>query len=396
MLIADDEPQVREALGELVRGDPSLELVGKVGDASRAVDLAGAIQPDVVIVDVRMPEGGGPRAAREIRAVCPSTRVVALSAHQDRTTVLDMLRAGARGFVVQGASSGQILETIHRAARGLPTLSDEITADVIDELSGHLEREQRRLEDTRVLTDRMWHVLNGRGLRTAYQPIVRLADRRVSGFEALARFAMPPVRGPDVWFAEAAEIGFTEELELAALRNALGGLDRIPEDAYLSVNLSPATAVAQGFVDLMANVPGERIVVEITEHAAVEDYDALTEALRPLRAFGVRLAIDDVGAGFASLRHILRLRPDLLKLDMSLTRDIDTDVIRRALSRALISFASEIGAGIVAEGIETGAELEALRGLGVTYGQGYHLGRPGSLSALRRRSRAGGRRAAAS
>src|SRR5207247_2304621 len=177
-----------------------------------------------------------------------------------------------------------------------------------------LDREHRTLETDRALTDRMWQVLKGRGLTIVYQPILRLADRRVSGFEALSRFAAVPLRGPDAWFAEAAEVGVLEELELTAIRAALPGLDAVPRDAYLSINLSPATAVTPGLVDLMATVPGERVVLEITEHAAVEDYDALSEALRPLRAFGVRLAIDDVGAGFSSMRHILRLQPDLLKL----------------------------------------------------------------------------------
>jgi EAL domain-containing protein (putative c-di-GMP-specific phosphodiesterase class I) len=221
-------------------------------------------------------------------------------------------------------------------------------------------------------------VLDSKGLAMAFQPIVDLIDGSVVGYEALARFALGPERPPDAWFAEAEAVGLGRELEAAALRSALAHLDRLPAETYLSLNASPLTAVSPFLKRLLADV-GERIVVEITEHAPVADYDALREALGELRAQGVRVAIDDAGAGFASLTHILRLMPDLIKLDMVLTRGIDTDDTRRQLASALSSFASGIGAAIVAEGIETKAELDALRELGVPYGQGFLLARPTSL-----------------
>ncbi len=123
-----------------------------------------------------------------------------------------------------------------------------------------------------------------------------------------------------------------------------------------------------------------RLVLEITEHEAVEDYPSLVDALAPLRANGARVAIDDAGAGFASLRHTLRIAPDIVKLDMSLTRGIDADRGKRALAAALVSFAMEMDFALVAEGIETADELEALRQLGVGFGQGYFLAVPGPLA----------------
>ena len=120
-------------------------------------------------------------------------------------------------------------------------------------------------------------------------------------------------------------------------------------------------------------------MLELTEHAGIADYNELAEALAPLRESGVRLSVDDAGAGFASLRHILNLRPDIIKLDIGLIRGIDADPARRALASALVGFAAEIGAVIVAEGIETPDELATLCALRVTYGQGYHLARPGGL-----------------
>jgi EAL domain-containing protein (putative c-di-GMP-specific phosphodiesterase class I) len=146
------------------------------------------------------------------------------------------------------------------------------------------------------------------------------------------------------------------------------------------VNVSPSVAETPAFLEAVAhNFDPARLVIEITEHAPVDDYRQLAGALRPLRNAGARLAIDDAGAGFASLRHVLRLSPDFIKLDLSLVHHIDADPVRRALATSLITFAGEVGATIVAEGIETRFELETLVALGVRYGQGFHLGRPGAL-----------------
>ena len=123
----------------------------------------------------------------------------------------------------------------------------------------------------------------------------------------------------------------------------------------------------------------KNLVIEVTEHAQVDDYPAFAQALSPLRALGVRLAIDDAGAGFASLRHILLLQPSLIKLDLSLVRGLDSSVPQQALALALTTFAHSINAQVVAEGIETEAELQALLSLGVDCGQGYLLGRPSFL-----------------
>jgi EAL domain-containing protein (putative c-di-GMP-specific phosphodiesterase class I) len=119
----------------------------------------------------------------------------------------------------------------------------------------------------------------------------------------------------------------------------------------------------------------EGLIVEITEHAIVDNYDELQAALRPLRDRGLRLAIDDAGAGYSSLRHILNMQPDFIKLDMTLTHNIDLDPARKALARALVGFAQDTGSRIIAEGVERQSELEALRSIGVRKVQGYLLGR---------------------
>jgi len=150
----------------------------------------------------------------------------------------------------------------------------------------------------------------------------------------------------------------------------------------LAVNVSPLLLAAGAVSTLLQSVPPERVVVELTEHIAIQDYCALSQMVEQLRANGARLAVDDTGAGISSLAHILSLRPDIIKLDRFLVSGVDTDPARRALAVALVGFASEIGAGVVAEGIETEGELNTLRALGIVLGQGFFLGRPCPVSTL--------------
>lgn len=182
-----------------------------------------------------------------------------------------------------------------------------------------------------------------------------------------------------MWFAEAAEAGLGATLEMAAIHKALRPLAGIPSDSYVSVNASPANIETGEFARALEGVSPQRVVLEITEHATIADYSVVLSACQELRARGIRLAIDDAGSGYASFRHILSLEPDFIKLDMSLTRDIDTDGRRQALIAAFVAFAEKTGSELIAEGIETTSELEALKALGVRKGQGYLLGRPGPL-----------------
>jgi EAL domain-containing protein (putative c-di-GMP-specific phosphodiesterase class I)/CheY-like chemotaxis protein len=376
VLVADDDAVMRDTLADVVRSDADLELVAAASDAQEAVELTHLHRPDVALLDVMMPGGGGPRAAREIRAASPGTRVVALSAFDERGAVLEMLQAGAAGYLVKGASVEEILEGIRRAARGEAPLSSGVAADVIEELTGRLEQEAGEAERRRLAIERIRGVLEGDRLAVVFQPIFDLADGRIVGVEALARFSAEPHRGPDAWFAEAVSVGLSVDLELKAVITALEHFRSLPEGAYLSLNVSPHTIVSGRLAKVLAGAPLDRIVLEITEHAPVADYNALADVLRPFRTAGGRVAVDDAGAGFASLSHIVRLAPDVIKLDVTLTGGIHADRTRRALAAALISFAREIGAVIVAEGVETQDELDALCGLGVPQGQGHHLARP--------------------
>jgi EAL domain-containing protein (putative c-di-GMP-specific phosphodiesterase class I) len=252
---------------------------------------------------------------------------------------------------------------------------DRISAFVANVLqpSGIEDRQARR---------RIEHVLNRSSVSVVLQPIIDLKTGRLAGCEALARFPGSPHRPPDAWFAEAEGVGLGAELQLLALRTALHNLSDLPAHCYLAVNLSPDVAVRPEARHLLETVDAKRIVVELTEHNQVQDYPALITALEVIRTRGTRLAIDDTGAGFAGFAHILRLAPDLIKLDRMLTTGVDSDPARQALAGALVSFATATRAKVVAEGIETQAELDTLHCLGIHYGQGYLLGRPGSVSDL--------------
>jgi EAL domain-containing protein (putative c-di-GMP-specific phosphodiesterase class I) len=379
VLLADDEPGLRTALTELFSHEDRVELIGTAADAEEAIRLAESDLPDVALIDVRMPEGGGPHATRGISRVSPATRVIALSAYEDRTNVLDMLRAGAVGYMVKGTAADELVHGIERVAQGGTSLSAEVLSGVVAELATQLRREEIEQEADQALRGDIERFVSGHGVWMVFHPIVDLETRDEIGVEALARFGSIPMKPPDQWFAEATALELGLQLQLRTLKEALEALPKIPDGAFLSVNCSHHAAASPEFAERLEGVE-DRIVLEITEHEAIEDYGALAEALAPLRERGLRVAVDDVGAGYASLRHALQLAPDMVKMDSSLTRGIDADAGRRALATALISFAGETSMTIVAEGIETAPELDALRELGVRYGQGFYLARPAPLT----------------
>ncbi|MFI5910282.1 EAL domain-containing protein [Dactylosporangium sp. NPDC051541] len=217
------------------------------------------------------------------------------------------------------------------------------------------------------------------------QPIVDLASGRRIGAEALSRFPRAWASTPDRHFAEAHEIGSGDELEILALRRAAELLEASDDQGYVAMNVSPNTLLTPECLHALARMPLDRIVLELSEHQQVEDYDLLKGALAPLRAGGLRLAVDDVGAGFSSLRHIVLTQPDVLKLDRSIVAGVAADPVLQVLVRALTDLATATGAAVVAEGIETSADATALAGLGVAYGQGFHFGRPDHPARLRDR-----------
>lgn len=238
------------------------------------------------------------------------------------------------------------------------------------QIEGDLDRDRGRAS----IVTRVETAIADSQLGIVLQPVFRLGDGLPVGVEALARFPDAGSRPPSDWFAEAADHGLGEALELAAVRAALLTLPYVPAPHYLAINVSPAVAASPALRALLMAQPAGRILLEITEHEAVADGRVLRRALAPL-AGHVRLAIDDVGAGYAGLRQILELRPDVLKLDIALVRDVDRDPARHALIEAMVRFAAHLGAQIVAEGVEREGERAVLAALGVDYVQGWLFSR---------------------
>jgi EAL domain-containing protein (putative c-di-GMP-specific phosphodiesterase class I) len=218
------------------------------------------------------------------------------------------------------------------------------------------------------------------GPAIAVQPIVDLASGRRVGAEALSRFPAGWGSPPDVVFEEAHRVGLGHRLEVLALERAADLLDRI--DGYIAMNVSPATLLTPECGELLGRLPLQRVLLELSEHDRVEDYGRLEAVLTPLRARGMRLAIDDVGAGFSSLRHIVVTSPDVIKIDRSIVTGLNSDPVLSKLVQSLVEFGHGCRVRVVAEGVETAGEAAALRTLGVDYGQGWHYGRPGPPEAL--------------
>jgi diguanylate cyclase (GGDEF)-like protein len=213
-------------------------------------------------------------------------------------------------------------------------------------------------------------------LTPVFQPIVELATGRVAGYEALTRFTgAEPARAPDLWFAQARRCGMGPALEAKALAVALSVPDR-PAGTFLSLNVSPAALVS---ADVAAVLPHDLsdIVIELTEDEVFSSDISLDATLSQLRDRGARIAVDDAGAGYAGLQQVVRIAPEILKIDRSLITGIDVDASKMALVEALARFASTTGAAVCGEGIETAAELRMLARADATYAQGYALGRPG-------------------
>lgn len=323
------------------------------------------------VVDGRLPQLIRNAATHPEAAVLPETNAIPIGSHLSVPIRL------SDGRIYGTLCCFSFIPDVSLTERDLQIMRvlAELLADQIDQEMGAALLQTQRVQQVMALMEVGEPSM-------VYQPIYDLESRRVAGVEALARFHSTPQVTPDVWFTEAATLGIGSKLEACAARSALDALKSVPKEVYVAINASPGFVSSGALPELLQSVDLSRVVLELTEHVSVPNYRELTEALAPLRALGLRVAIDDAGAGYASMRHILNMEPDLVKLDISLTRGIDKDRKRRALASALIAFARETDVKIVAEGVETSAELLTLQSLGVTRAQGYYLGRPKPLADL--------------
>jgi EAL domain-containing protein (putative c-di-GMP-specific phosphodiesterase class I) len=263
-----------------------------------------------------------------------------------------------------GLSHGPGPDLDERDVQFMSTLGELVVEDL---------DEQRRQE--RLRSD-LLGLIEAQDVEVAYQPIIDLRSHECLGVEALARFPEPHAR-PDRTLAAAQGFGLRVELERLAVSQAWTIIPLLGPEQFLALNLAPDALVELARrANLRNEVSLSQVVVEVTEHSVVECYQTLHRELEPLRRRGLRIAVDDAGAGYASLRHVLELRPDFIKIDRSLIHGIAHDHARRVAVGAFMSLAWDLGSMVVAEGVEQQADLSAVRRLGLHAVQGYLLGKP--------------------
>ena len=377
VLVADDEETVVDVLRALIGSDPSLRFVGAAHNAEDAIEMTARERPDVVLLDVRMPGGGGLRATREITKRCAPTKVVALSAHQDSDTVIGMISAGASGYVPKGDPTEKILRTIHRAID--PDYVAEEAEPQLTLVSPMLpHRTQQRTAVARAILD---------GVITAeFEPIAELATGRVVGLDAHPRVATLPHRSYDTWLADAEGADLLLDFELSAFRASLSALQIIPEDLFLEFEVTQSTAAEGRFRRAIRGSVAPRVVLGFSPlaPAAAPELEAADPGgiLATLRARGIRVAARDAGPGFESLRHLSKLSPDLARLDPTLIRSLGQTFSSHSVVAAVVACAGDVGARMIAPGVESEEQLHELRNLGVELVQGPIVGEPIPFSEL--------------
>jgi DNA-binding NarL/FixJ family response regulator len=363
VLVAEDEQEVREVLSAVISTDKRLRLVGAAGEPESAIELASQQRPDVALVDVRMPGGGGVRAAREIVRRSPPTTVIAFSAFEDVETVLSMLRAGARYYVSKADPTDEILHTIHRAAEDVDDQRTEIERVVVglDEWRDH-RRQHSSLDRVRV--DRIESVLARGAMGVELRPVLRLASGEVVGREAFPSFAATG-DSANALKADARSVGMLKQLELGFVDLALRELDRLPDSEWLGIAVSPETALSAQLLDVLDASVTSRVVLQLNDPNPIFDRVGVERATQLWRGVGARVAIQDVGCGAETLRLFVRVRPEFVYLDPVLSDQVECELSRQAVVRALVSIAEDIGSTAVATGILSQDATGALMRLGV-------------------------------
>ncbi len=378
VLLVDDNPANVALLKQLLVRQ-GMSRVYSETDSREVPRRLAEHKPDLVLLDLRMPHVDGFEVLALIHEFAAGSYLPVMVLTADITTASrdKALARGAHDFLTKPIDT---TEATLRIANLLQTR--QLYATLRQVTARSTPAETGPSDDHAEVLARIRAVLQDRSIQQVFQPVQELATGTTVGYEALSRFPSPTLTGPDRWFADAFTVGLGVQLEWLAATAVLPYLQSSPPQLFVALNMSPATVLHLGEDQLCHPDLWPRIVIELTEHVPVEDYPALHRALAPARSHGARLAVDDLGSGYGGFRHLLQLRPDIIKLDISLVAGIDRDMGQKALTRALLGFANEVGAQVIAEGIEQLDELTALQDLGVPWGQGYLLGRPGAWSAL--------------
>jgi EAL domain-containing protein (putative c-di-GMP-specific phosphodiesterase class I)/ActR/RegA family two-component response regulator len=366
ILVVEDDASVRSLFVEVLQlAGYATVAAGSLADAVAALERS---EPEIicVLLDAGLPDGRGIDLLRRVRSDVgrETLPVIVVTGDVDARAEVEGLEAGATDYVFKPVSPEALVARV-----GTHLRDRAAWLAMLDAARSGRDDEDRALDPEEVID-----LIGDMAFRPVFQPIVDLRTGHRAGYEALTRFH--DGTAPEQHFTAAAHAGYGADLELATLTSAVEASHGLPSEAYLSLNvtaglLKPRSAVLQDVLG-QASSP---VVLEITEREAIEDYEAVRAILATFEP-SVRLSVDDAGAGFASLRHVVMLEPDYVKLDRTWVSGIDHEPTKQAMVAGLVHFADATGCTLVAEGIERPEEQSMLCDLGVCYGQGFLLGRP--------------------
>lgn len=366
VLIVDDEPAVLRMLTRVMdqRGHRSKTA----RDGREASDLFEAEAFDVVVSDVHMPGYGGMEFLRRVRESDPDLPVIVMTGRPTLESSMKALEYGAFRYLFKPVEASTVAEIVEQGARSYELAKQKRAAFELQQANAKAAAERRENESAFVSAiSKLW---------LAYQPIVSFKERRVIGFEALMRSDEPTMRTPDRILKVAEQLSKLEQLGRAI--RGMAAATRLPPDAKLFVNLHARDLAGRQLFAEGAPLGkiAERVVLEVTERAALDEVEGLDDRVSRLKGQGFQIAVDDLGAGYAGLSSLMNLQPNIAKIDMGLVRNIDREPRKQSIIKSLVWLCRELGIDVIAEGVETPAERDALVGLGCDLFQGYLFGRP--------------------
>ncbi len=369
VLVVDDEDALRRAFAR------SLEEAGfevaQAATGKEALKLLESNQFDTVVSDITMPGMTGIELLRAVRQRDHDVPMILVTGNPSVDSATQAVEHGALRYLVKPVGKGVIAETVERAVKL------HRVARLKREAAEYLGNQEQLIGDRADL-----EVSLGRGLDTlwmAYQPIVDPTTQRVSAYEALVRTRERSLPHPGVLFSVAERLGRVHDVGRAIRTSVANTLAAKPPETDIFINLHSADLLDETLfaADSLLAASAGRIVLEITERVALEHASDVPERIRRLRALGFRIAIDDLGAGYAGLSYFALLSPDVVKLDMSLVRSVHESPIKQKLVGSMTTLCRELGMRVVAEGVETAAERDTLINLGADLLQGYLYAKPG-------------------
>jgi EAL domain-containing protein (putative c-di-GMP-specific phosphodiesterase class I) len=368
VLIVDDDPMILRAHTHIMERSPYVVIPCLTPHEAIRHISNGDVR--VVVSDVSMPEMSGIELLRMIRQHDPDLPVVLVTGQPALKTAAEAIEYGAFKYLIKPVRPEEFVNTVERAAR-LYRLAQTKRQAIELFGDGTVESERVGLETNfeRAL-NRMW---------IAFQPIVRISDQTVFGYEALLRSHEPSMSGPGPILHAAERLGALNRLGHAVRQRAAHAMSTALHSHTLFVNLHPRDLLDPDLHDGRAalNCIASRVVLEVTERAAITDIENARALVIGLRKQGFRIAVDDLGAGYAGLNSFALLEPEFVKLDMTLIRDVDTSSVKQKLVKSLASLCTDMGLQVIAEGVETRGERDAVVELGCDLLQGYLFARPG-------------------